>query len=243
MNQSPARPSTRLTLARSRRFRIALIAVLLAALAGFLHRPLFRGNWGVVDAGRFYRSGQPGGDLAERVAKYGLRSIINLRGGSPADAFYRDEVNTSARLGIDFYDLPLSAGRRPTKAELKAIIECIDRCQYPALVHCKWGADRTGMVCALYRMVKLGDPPEEAAREFSLSHLHIPIGGPERLHAPFAEYAQWLAERGLVHTPERFRVWVDQDYRSEGAPEPPPPIVPRDPRHPAIDPAARMIRE
>ncbi|MBN2210712.1 MAG: dual specificity protein phosphatase family protein, partial [Sedimentisphaerales bacterium] len=38
----------------------------------------------------------------------------------------------------------------------------------PVLVHCQHGADRTGTMCAMYRIVIEGWPKEEALREMTL---------------------------------------------------------------------------
>ncbi|RUL81172.1 protein tyrosine phosphatase [Tautonia sociabilis] len=186
-----------------------------AAAAGVFHRPLLLGNVGEVDPGRVYRCAQPKGNLAELLESYRPGSVLNLRGGSYADSWYADEVEATDRLGIDFYDFPMSATRRPSRAELLALIDLLERCRYPLLIHCKSGADRTGLVSGLYLMVVVGRPPEEALEAFSLRYGHVPIGGPERLHEPFEEYRDWLKAEGREHSPERFRSWVDREYRDD----------------------------
>src|SRR5262249_42727538 len=84
-------------------------------------------------------------------------------------------------------------------------------CAYPLLIHCKSGSDRTGLASALYRLVRLGEPPERAMDSFSYGHGHFPIGGPEHLHEPLLEYQAWLRTHGFDHTPARFRSWVEHD--------------------------------
>lgn len=216
MLKAPIRdPSPPRARARGRRRRLGLIAATVAAIAIAFHRPLFLGNFAAVDPGRVYRSAQPGSGLAETIRKLGLRSVINLRGGSPYDAFYRHEVEVAERLGVEFYDLPLSATKRPTRREFMLAIAALETCRYPALIHCKWGSDRTGMLSALYRMILLGESPEKASSSFSVLHGHFPVFGPQRLHEPFEEYARWLRERGLAHDPARFRLWVERDYKAD----------------------------
>ncbi|MDB5352753.1 MAG: protein tyrosine/serine phosphatase [Planctomycetota bacterium] len=191
---------------------IALIAILVT-----FHRPLFFGNFGVVDRGKAYRSAQPEAGLERTIRTYGLGSVVNLRGGSEADAFYGRESEVTDRLGVEFYDLPVSASRRPTRRELMLQIRILERCRYPLLIHCKWGSDRTGLMSALYRMVVRGDPPEAAIGEFTLAYGHFPLFGPEKLHTPIDEYARWLRDRGLRHDPARFRLWVEREYVSADA--------------------------
>lgn len=213
-----------------RRHPAAIVGILLMALAmtpcWVFRRPWFQGNLGEVDAGRVIRSAQPTTGLADLIRDYRLRSILNLRGGSPSDWWYDAEVETSRANGVTFYDLPLNATRRPTRRELLTLIDTLRTCPYPLLIHCKSGADRTGLASAIYRMIVLNEPPDHAGRAFALEFGHIPLGGTEHLHEPLDEYAAWLTARGLDHTPDRFRDWVKDVYESADGPGDPPPLQP-----------------
>jgi protein tyrosine phosphatase (PTP) superfamily phosphohydrolase (DUF442 family) len=224
--------------ARRRRLRrIALtsssVLVLLAmSLCWTFRRPWFQGNLGIVEAGRVIRSAQPTSQLPAWIRDYRLRSILNLRGGSPADWWYDAEVKAAQAAGVRFYDYPLCATRRPTRHELLVLIDTLRSCPYPLLIHCKSGADRTGLASALYLMIGRGVPPDQAENAFTLEHGHIPLCGPEHLHEPLKEYAAWLAAHGLTHSPDRFRDWVKNEYNSRDGPEDPPPLKPGPrPRH------------
>jgi protein tyrosine phosphatase (PTP) superfamily phosphohydrolase (DUF442 family) len=205
----------------------AAVVVVLACAIGLVwefRRPWFQGNLGIVDPGKVIRTAQPTSQLPQLVKEFHLKSILNLRGGSSADLWYDAEVRTAEKNGLAFYDLPLSATRRPGRHELLRLIDVLERCAYPLLIHCKSGADRTGLASALYRMLKLGEAPEQAEKAFSLEFGHVPLGGPEHLHEPLAEYAQWLVVNQLAHTPERFRGWVKNEYQSADPSSDPPPL-------------------
>jgi protein tyrosine phosphatase (PTP) superfamily phosphohydrolase (DUF442 family) len=216
----------------SRPRRRAWVWAILAALAcsaglGWeFRRPLFHGNLGVVDPGQVIRSAQPTTELLRLIRQYHLGSILNLRGGSPADWWYEAEVKTATESSVTYYDLPLNATRRPSRRELLMLIDLLERCTYPLLIHCKSGADRTGLATAIYRMVRMGEPPDRAIQAFSLEFYHIPLGGPEHLHEPLDEYAAWLRGNNLNHTPDRFRAWVMNDYRSSDPSTDPPLLLP-----------------
>jgi protein tyrosine phosphatase (PTP) superfamily phosphohydrolase (DUF442 family) len=204
---------------RSRR-HLAMALVLLAlvcavGLCWWFRRPWFQGNLGVVDPGLVIRSAQPTTELDRWVRNYQLKSILNLRGGRQEDWWYRAEVRAAEANGLSFYDLPLSATRRPRRHELLKIIDLFQDCPYPLLIHCKSGADRTGLASALYLLVRRAEAPERAEDAFSIEFGHVPFGGSEHLHEPIAEYSAWLKSHHLNHTPERFRGWIKNEYRDD----------------------------
>ena len=45
--------------------------------------------------------------------------------------------------------------------------------EYPALIHCKSGSDRTGIAAALYRILILNETVQDAADELHWSYGHI----------------------------------------------------------------------
>ena len=208
---TPVRPRGRLK-------RLAVAGLVVASLVTFTFRnPWFRGNLGVVDEGLVYRSAQPLGGLQGLVLEKRIASVLNLRGGSDKDPWYAAEVAATGKLGVDFYDLPLVATVRPLRKQLLAVLELLDRCKYPLLIHCKSGSDRTGLVSALYLMSRKGVSPGRAEDAFSLYYGHVPLLGTRHLHEPFREYANYLDAHQLTHTPGRFRDWVAHDYRADDA--------------------------
>jgi protein tyrosine phosphatase (PTP) superfamily phosphohydrolase (DUF442 family) len=203
-----------------------VVLVCAIGLSWIFRKPWFLGNLAVVDPGQVMRSAQPTTQLTDWAREYELKSVINLRGGGPADWWYSQEIRSTQETGVTFYDLPLSATRRPTRRELLQLIDLLNRCPYPLLIHCKSGADRTGLVSALYRMVRRGEPPESALEAFSIEFGHIPLFGTEHLHEPLQEYAAWLTSNQLAHEPDRFRTWVRNEYRAADPPADPAAIGP-----------------
>ena len=202
---------------------MGLLGVLTAGVV--FRNPWFRGNHGVVAPGLVFRSAQPVGDWASRVREDHLATVLNLRGGSDLDPWYRAEVEATRDLGVAFYDLPMSATVRPTRRQLLGVLDLLDHCAYPLLIHCKSGSDRTGLVSALYLMSHAGESPDQAERAFSVYYGHVPILGTRHLHEPLQEYAAYLQTHNLPHTADRFHAWVERDYRSDDPPGPIPPIA------------------
>lgn len=218
---------------RRRRRRLVILGILLASTAWALwtfQLPLFANNRAAVDSQQAYRSAQPGDDLDAFVREHGIASILNLRGGWPRDGYYRNELDVVERHGVRFYDLAMSATRRPDRHELLALIDVFESGPFPILIHCKQGADRTGLAVAIYRMVRLGQPPDQALDSFSLRHAHFAAFGTERLHEPLKEYRESLAREEVTHTPKRFRDWVLWTYEDEDHPGVEPPRLEAGPR-------------
>ena len=200
---------------RPRWVRAGLLTILIGGVVGYgsvTRRQWFEGNFGVVEANRVYRSAQPTKNLRPLIAANQIASVLNLRGGSMRDPWYVDEVATTQELGVAFYDLSMSATKRPSRSQILTLLDLFRRCKYPLLIHCRQGADRTGMAAGLYLLSERSLPPERAMAEFTISHGHVPLFGPEHLHEPFDEYAGYLTTEHLTHSPEQFRDWVEHHY-------------------------------
>ncbi len=98
-----------------------IVGALACAFVWEFRRPLFQGNLAIVDPGRVIRSAQPTSQLAQWVTDFHLKSILNLRGGSPADWWYEAEVRTAQESGLSFYDLPLERNTPPWSARAAEI--------------------------------------------------------------------------------------------------------------------------
>lgn len=156
--------------------KVALLgAVAGAAVLGvFVGHILAQHNFHVVSAGLIYRSAQLDvAGLTQVVQEHGIKSILNLRGVDGAD-WYNAETNRSQQLGVAHFDFPLEAGRELKDEEMDQILAMIDSAPKPMLIHCKSGADRTGLVGALYLYSLEGKSSALAGRELTVLCGHIP---------------------------------------------------------------------
>jgi protein tyrosine/serine phosphatase len=110
-----------------------------------------------------YRSGQPSERGFQSLARLGIKTVIDLRG--PGERAERERAVVES-LGMRYVNIPLSGWRRPQDEAVLRVLRIIaDPNARPVLVHCRRGADRTGVIIALYRRLFEGWEPERAYRE------------------------------------------------------------------------------
>jgi tyrosine-protein phosphatase SIW14 len=110
-----------------------------------------------------YRGGQPKTGGLEKLAELGIKTIINLRGDSDDT---RAEGREALRLGMRYFNIPMSTAGRPTDEQIERVLEIIEEQEKaPVFVHCRRGSDRTGAIVAIYRIEKNGWTAERAIEE------------------------------------------------------------------------------
>ncbi len=177
-----------------RNFYLSLI--LASAMTGvyLLGIQLF-GNFGTVIAGELYRSNQPTADELEAYVKAeGIRSIINLRGGNMASAWYAEEMASARELKLAHYDFPMSDHEELSPERAKQLIALMEKAEKPLLIHCKAGADRTGLAAALYlaKIAKAGEEAAEAEISIRYGHVSLPLSPSFAMDRTFENLEPWL---------------------------------------------------
>lgn len=154
---------------------IVAVGVTAASIGSYWGLIQYHGNFHTVQEGAFYRSAQLAKDeLHDVVRDHGIRSILNLRGAHPGQSWYDEEVAASVELGVAHYDYGLSAHRIVTGKQIADLLGIIRDAPKPLLVHCKSGADRAGLISALYRFAEEGANATEADGQLSLVYGHFP---------------------------------------------------------------------
>ena len=79
--------------------------------------------------------------------------------------------------------------------------------EYPALIHCKSGADRAGIMCALYMLIYEKEKPEIANKQLSWKYLHVKWAKPGVLDSFVKEYGVEYKK-----SKQKFMDWVKKKY-------------------------------
>ena len=154
---------------------------------------------------QMYRSSQPSPKQLKMLkSKYGFKTIINLRGENGLSA-YSLEKEACSRLGLELVNFRAYSRNPPESKEIKTLISIFNNIKYPALMHCKSGSDRTGVVATLYRILYLKEPVEEALKK----ELHWKYGHIKSSHTGVLDYffTQYISENQV--NPKAFLDWVE----------------------------------
>lgn len=132
-------------------------------------------NFHAVVDGEVYRSAQfNSGQLKGYAEKYGIKSVLNLRGPNQGSAWWEEEVAISEKLGVKHYDLALSSKYELTPEQIQELLVILREAPKPLLIHCAHGADRSALAAAIYLHAVKGYPCAKARAQLSVLHGHIP---------------------------------------------------------------------
>jgi protein tyrosine/serine phosphatase len=148
------------------------------------------------------RTNQPWPFQLKAWAERGIRTVINLRGGLQT-SFRALEVEACARNGLELVDFVIASRDVPTAEKVLAARTLFQTVRYPALMHCKSGADRAGIMGVLYKHFRRGLSIREALEQLSPKYLHTRAGLTGVLDYIFERYLAEGEPAGLS-----FEAWV-----------------------------------
>ena len=199
---------------RWRRVLAGMLAVLALALGIEIYRVTFGTNFHTVIDGRVYRCAQPSAtELDQIIAQLGIRTVVNMRGNGDIQPWYVDETRTTHRHNVSQEDICFSAGRLPSVPELHRFVEVLEKTEYPILLHCRRGADRTGLAAAIIVLLSSDGPIQRARWQMHPRFGHVALGRPGQLDLFLDYYEDWLKAQGQSHSPRTFRHWALTEYR------------------------------
>lgn len=158
-----------------------------------------------------WRSYQPSPARLEQWAARGVKTVVNLRGPRPSAALFLEE-EACARLGLRLENFRVYSREAPTVEILQGARDLFARLDYPALFHCKSGADRVGVMSALYLFFTGKAPLDQALGQLSLRYGHVKQGKTGVIDAAFERYlAHARAGQIALDDVDAFFAWAGSD--------------------------------
>lgn len=204
-------PSIRIPIAASVARTLLFISLAVACGAGgvYAHQRWISANFHEVLPGDLYRSAQPSPTrLQDWIREYGLASVLNLND----DGTFPDEAAVADAANVRYVHLPLSDLVLPERLIFLAFLDSLEALPRPLLIHCRAGADRTGMASMLALMAVGGRSFLEARGQLGLRYLHVD-DDPQAIEGVVLRYAAHCARLGrdTGGWPE-YRRWARDHY-------------------------------
>ena len=151
------------------------------------------------------RANQPWPFQLKRWKAAGIRTVINLRGGFDTST-YALEREACERLGLTLVDFVVTSREVPSRAQVLGARQMFQDIEYPAMMHCKSGSDRAGIMSVFYAHFRLGQPIRQAMGQLSPKYLHVKQGLTGVLDYVFERYLAEGEAKG-----QSFIEWVESD--------------------------------
>jgi protein tyrosine phosphatase (PTP) superfamily phosphohydrolase (DUF442 family) len=107
-----------------------------------------------------YRGAQPTAEGFSQLNAMGVKTIIDLR-------FFHNDRKNIAGTDLAYEEIPMNAWHAEDEDVVRFLNLVADQRRAPFFVYCHYGADRTGMLCAVYRIVIQGWTKDEAIAEMT----------------------------------------------------------------------------
>lgn len=158
---------------------------------------------------KLWRSAQPTPYQIAGFAARGVRTVVSLRGGRRHGSWPL-EREACARHDLRFVELVVRSRGAPDRQTILDAARFFETLDYPALIHCKSGADRAGFVAALYMILREGATADEALKQLSFRYGHFHWAKTGILDAFFEHYRDEGEAKGVP-----FLEWVERHYDPE----------------------------
>lgn len=105
-----------------------------------------------------YRGAQPTAEGFKALKKMGVKTVVSLRAGD-------SDKKLIGATGLAYENIPCRVWRIKDENVAKFLKIATDTARHPVFLHCEHGSDRTGIMCAAYRIVIQGWTKDDAIKE------------------------------------------------------------------------------
>ena len=107
-----------------------------------------------------YGGGQPTAEGFRQLKAMGVKTVINLR-------FFHNDREKIVVTDLAYEEIPMNVWHAEDEDVVRFLRLLTDRKRAPFYFYCNLGADRTGLMCAVYRIVVQGWTKDEAISEMT----------------------------------------------------------------------------
>jgi len=132
------------------------------------------GNVHEIEPGVFRSAQLDANELVSLAREHGISTVINLRGEGRGEPWFDAEAAALAANGAAMVNLPLLANQIPDRDLMARLIDTLKTTPPPFLIHCRAGADRSGLASALYEYLVNKRRAPEASAQLSFAFGHFP---------------------------------------------------------------------
>ncbi len=163
-------------------------------------------NLHTVEEGKLYRSSQPSEEeLDDILADRKIRTLLFLRIGGEGNQGYDTSSSAAEDSDVEFIWRRMSARRYPSAEELLGLWETFENAEYPMLLHCRGGSDRSGLASAIYVLQKHNDLQAAKDQLVFWPYMHTGFIGTFKLRRVLDMYEPY---HGVIPFPR----WVRDHY-------------------------------
>lgn len=172
----------------------------------------FYDNTHAVAPGKMWRTYQPSPAKLADWKERGVKTVINLRGDRPSGALLLEE-DACKKLGLTLINFRVYSREAPSLDILKGARALFEKIEYPAIMHCKSGADRAGLMSALYLFFHEGVSLDKALDHLTFKYGHVKQAKTGIIDVVFERYMAYARENNIpLNDADALIDWASKDY-------------------------------
>lgn len=165
-----------------------------------------------IAQGRMWRTYQPSPANLKAWRDKGVKTVVNLRGDKPSGFYFLEEEACEA-LGLRLVTFRVFSREAPSPETLRGARTLFDEIEYPAIMHCKSGADRAGLMATLFLFFHEGVALDRAMEQLSFRYGHVRQGKTGVIDHAFNLYIDYAAATGKsLASADDFLHWAETEY-------------------------------
>lgn len=197
---------------RHRTWLILLLSALTTGTGYWLLVRFVLFNFHEVVAGQVYRCSQPSPAFLEKtIQEKGIKSILKLNKNSEI-SWANQEAEVAKKHGVELIELPLPTRRLPSRQEILNLADRLEQAPRPLLIHCKAGADRTGVASTMIAMINGQSFDEAVDDQLRVAYLHTGYIGEDIADVLWQYKAERLAKGLTTGGWAEFSRWIREEY-------------------------------